>query len=64
VAEYHAVPVDVHTIPGTAESSVLSRLRGVARTGVILGHSGDTADCDHLAELADAGSCWAMDRSN
>jgi phosphotriesterase-related protein len=29
---------------------------------VILGHSGDTTDCDHLAELADAGFTLGMDR--
>ena len=29
---------------------------------VVLGHSGDTADCDHLAELADAGFMLGMDR--
>jgi phosphotriesterase-related protein len=29
---------------------------------VVLGHSGDTTDCDHLAELADAGFVLGMDR--
>lgn len=29
---------------------------------VVLGHSGDTTDVDHLAELADAGFVLGMDR--
>ena len=35
---------------------------GVDPGRIVLGHSGDTTDCDHLAELADAGFVLGMDR--
>jgi phosphotriesterase-related protein len=41
---------------------VLCDSAGVDPGRVILGHSGDTADCDHLAKLADAGFMLGMDR--
>ena len=38
------------------------RRRGVDLRRVVLGHSGDTTDADHLCELADAGFLLGMDR--
>jgi len=35
---------------------------GVDPTRVVLGHSGDTSDVDHLVELADLGYILGMDR--
>ena len=35
---------------------------GVDPRRVVLGHSGDTTDADHLAELAEAGFVLGMDR--
>jgi phosphotriesterase-related protein len=35
---------------------------GVDPGRIVLGHSGDTTDCDHLAELAGAGFVLGMDR--
>jgi len=59
-------PVTVHTHPGTRTGLDVKRLlcdeEGVDPRRVVLGHSGDTADCDHLAELADAGFLLGMDR--
>jgi phosphotriesterase-related protein len=69
VAEAHrrtGAPVTVHTHPGTRTGLDVRRLlcdeEGVDPRRVVLGHSGDTADCDHLAELADAGFLLGMDR--
>jgi len=60
------VPVTVHTHPdsrtGMEVKRVLCDEEGVDPTRVVLGHSGDTTDCDHLAELADAGFVLGMDR--
>ena len=60
------VPVTVHTHPGSRTGLEVKRVlcdsAGVDPGRVILGHSGDTADCDHLAELADAGFMLGMDR--
>jgi len=58
-------PITVHTHP--ASRSGLTALRvlgeeGADLTRVVLGHSGDTADVDHLAELADQGCLLGMDR--
>ena len=47
---------------GREVKRVLCDSAGVDPGRVILGHSGDTADCDHLAELADAGFMLGMDR--
>jgi predicted metal-dependent phosphotriesterase family hydrolase len=38
------------------------RTAGVEPGRVVPGHSGDTTDCDHLAELAAAGFVLGMDR--
>ena len=60
------VPVTVHTHPwsrsGLEVKRVLCDEEGVDPRRVVLGHSGDTTDCDHLAELADAGFFLGMDR--
>ncbi|MEO3783902.1 phosphotriesterase-related protein [Actinocorallia sp. B10E7] len=59
-------PVTVHTHPGSRSGLEVKRLlcdeEGVDPRKVVLGHSGDTSDCDHLAELADAGFLLGMDR--
>jgi phosphotriesterase-related protein len=69
VAKAHhqtGTPVTVHTHPrsrtGLAVKRVLCDEEGVDPRRVVLGHSGDTTDCDHLAELADAGFTLGMDR--
>ncbi len=69
VAKAHlqtGVPVTVHTHPGRRTGLEVKRVlcdeEGVAPGRVVLGHSGDTTDCDHLAELADAGFILGMDR--
>jgi phosphotriesterase-related protein len=69
IAEAHhrtGVPVTVHTHPGTRTGLEVKRVlcdsAGVDPGRVVLGHSGDTTDCDHLAELADAGFTLGMDR--
>jgi phosphotriesterase-related protein len=41
---------------------VLCDSGGVEPRRVLLAHSGDTTDCDHLAGLADAGFTLGMDR--
>jgi phosphotriesterase-related protein len=60
------VPVTVHTHPGSRTGLEVKRVlcdsAGVAPGRVVLGHSGDTTDCDHLCELADAGFLLGMDR--
>ncbi|NKQ59288.1 phosphotriesterase [Amycolatopsis sp. K13G38] len=69
VAQAHhrtGVPVTVHTHPesrtGLDVKRVLCDEEGVDPRRVVLGHCGDTTDCDHLAELADAGFALGMDR--
>jgi phosphotriesterase-related protein len=56
----------VHTHPGSETGlhvqRVLCEQEGVDPRCVVLGHSGDTTDCDHLAELAEAGFVLGMDR--
>ena len=60
------VPVTVHTHPGSRTGLEVKRVlcdeEGVDPHRVVLAHSGDTTDCDHLAELADAGFTLGMDR--
>ena len=60
------VPVTVHTHPGSRSGLEVKRVlcdeEGVDPRRVVLGHSGDTTDCDHLAELADVGFFLGMDR--
>jgi phosphotriesterase-related protein len=60
------VPVTVHTHPGSRQGLAVQRVlcdeEGVDPRRVVLGHSGDTTDADHLSELADAGFVLGMDR--
>jgi phosphotriesterase-related protein len=60
------VPITVHTHPqshtGLAVKRVMCDEEGVHPSRIVLGHSGDTADCDHLSELADYGFVLGMDR--
>ncbi|MBV9315370.1 MAG: phosphotriesterase [Pseudonocardia sp.] len=69
VAQAHhrtGIPITVHTHPasrtGIEVKRVLCDEEGVDPRQVVLGHSGDTTDCNHLAELADAGFLLGMDR--
>jgi phosphotriesterase-related protein len=69
VAKAHletAVPITVHTHPGSRTGLEVKRVmcdeEGVDPSRIVLGHSGDTTDADHLAELADAGFVLGMDR--
>lgn len=58
--------ITVHTHPGSETglevNRVLCKEEGVDPRRVVLGHSGDTSDCDHLSILADAGFMLGMDR--
>jgi phosphotriesterase-related protein len=58
-------PMTIHTHPasktGLEVHKVLSD-EGVDPTRVVLGHSGDSTDADHLGELADLGYLLGMDR--
>jgi phosphotriesterase-related protein len=68
VAQAHVAtgaPITVHTHPGSRSGLEALRVlgaEGADLTRVVLGHSGDTADVDHLAELADQGCLLGMDR--
>ena len=68
VAKAHqrtGVPITVHTHPGSQSGLVVQRVfgeEGVDPGRVVLGHSGDTTDADHLSALADAGFVLGMDR--
>lgn len=58
-------PITVHTHPESHQGSTVQRLmaeEGVAPSAVVLGHSGDSGDADHLSELAEAGFWLGMDR--
>ncbi len=59
-------PITVHTHPGSHTGLAVKRLmcdeEGVDPTRVVLGHSGDSADVDHLSALADQGFILGMDR--
>lgn len=59
-------PVTVHTHPGSHTALEVKRVlcdeEGVDPRRVVLGHSGDTTDVDHLTELAEAGFVLGMDR--
>jgi phosphotriesterase-related protein len=59
------VPLMVHTHPGSKTGLEVQRVlaeEGVASASVLLAHSGDTTDADHLQVLADAGFLLGMDR--
>jgi phosphotriesterase-related protein len=59
-------PITVHTHPGSQTGLAVKKLlcdeEGVQAERVVLGHSGDSADADHLSELADYGFILGMDR--
>ncbi len=59
-------PITVHTHPasqsGLAVKALLRDEEGVDPTRVVLGHSGDSGDVDHLSALADEGFILGMDR--
>ncbi len=59
-------PVTVHTHPESEQGLQVKRVlcdeEGVDPQRVVLGHSGDTTDADHLTELAEAGFVLGMDR--
>jgi phosphotriesterase-related protein len=59
-------PITVHTHPGSRTGLEVQRVmceqEGVDPQRIVLGHSGDTTDADHLAGLADAGFLLGMDR--
>jgi phosphotriesterase-related protein len=60
------VPITVHTHPGDETGHVVHRVmceeEGVAPERIVLGHSGDSADVDHLSALAEQGFVLGMDR--
>ena len=61
-----AVPITVHTHP-TSETGLLAKRvlcdeEGVDPRHIVLGHSGDTTDADHLSSLAELGFVLGMDR--
>ena len=68
VARVHrrtGAPITVHTNPGHRTGLEAHRVlaeEGVDPGRVVLGHSGDTTDADHLSELADLGYLLGMDR--
>ena len=58
-------PITVHTHPGTHRGLDVQRVmaeEGVEPSRVVLGHSGDSSDLDHLSALAEAGFWLGMDR--
>ena len=68
VARAHLItgaPITVHTHPGTRQGLAVQRLmaeEGVDPSRIVLGHSGDSEDADHLSALAEAGVWLGMDR--
>jgi phosphotriesterase-related protein len=69
VAKAHhrtGTPITVHTHPGTRTGLDVKRVmcdeEGVDPRRIVLGHSGDTTDVEHLTELAEAGFVLGMDR--
>jgi phosphotriesterase-related protein len=68
VAQAHhrtGAPIMVHTHPGTRRGVDVKRVldeEGIDPRRVVLAHSGDTTDAEHLSELADAGFLLGMDR--
>ncbi|MGN6722691.1 MAG: phosphotriesterase family protein [Marmoricola sp.] len=69
VAKAHlatGTPITVHTHPTTQTGLLVKRVmcdeEGVDPSRIVLGHSGDTTDCDHLQALADLGFVLGMDR--
>lgn len=68
VAKAHrqtGVPITVHTHPGSQQGLAAHKIltdEGVDPRRVVLGHSGDSTDADHLSELAELGYVLGMDR--
>ncbi|GAB3310034.1 phosphotriesterase-related protein [Geodermatophilus aquaeductus] len=68
VAKAHratGTPITVHTHPGSQQGLAVRKVfedEGVDPRRVVLGHSGDSTDADHLTELAEAGFVLGMDR--
>ena len=68
VAQAHVetgTPITVHTHPGSQTGLEVHRVlpsEGVDPSRVVLGHSGDSTDADHLSALADLGYVLGMDR--
>jgi phosphotriesterase-related protein len=68
VAKAHrrtGVPITVHTHPTSRTGLEVQRVlgeEGVDLRRVVLGHSGDSTDVDHLSQLADAGFVLGFDR--
>jgi phosphotriesterase-related protein len=64
-AQHTGVSITTHSNPhtrnGLAQQRFLGSL-GVALDRVVIGHSGDTDEIDHLVELMDAGSTIGLDR--
>lgn len=60
------VPITVHTHPSSKSGLHVKRILvdevGVDPRRIVLGHSGDTSNADHLTELAEAGFLLGMDR--
>jgi phosphotriesterase-related protein len=64
-AQHTGVAITTHSNPRTRNGLVQLRALcelGVAPERVIIGHSGDTDDVDHLRELMDLGSTIGLDR--
>jgi phosphotriesterase-related protein len=58
-------PIMVHTDPASKRGLEVHELltaEGVSPANVLLAHSGDSGDADHLSELADFGYLLGMDR--
>ncbi len=59
-------PITVHTHPASETGLTVKRVvcdeEGVDPGRVVLGHSGDSSDADHLSALAEAGFLLGMDR--
>jgi phosphotriesterase-related protein len=59
-------PITVHTHPESQQGLQVKRVlcdeEGVDPRRVVLGHSGDSTDPDHLTELAESGFVLGMDR--
>jgi phosphotriesterase-related protein len=68
VAQAHrqtGAPITVHTQPASQTGLEVDRVlseEGVDPSRVVLGHSGDSTDADHLSALADRGYLLGMDR--
>ncbi len=68
VAQAHrvtGVPITVHTHPGNETGRAVQQVmasEGVEPDRVVLGHSGDSSDADHLSALAEGGFILGMDR--